>query len=82
MQIQLRAGHLNDAARHADGVVIVARCQSTTRSELQRAVTTLRRSEGNLLGVILNEVDTRREEAGYGVGYYAYHARETGPEQA
>lgn len=64
-------------ARHADGVVIVARCQSTTRSELQRAVTTLRRSEGNLLGVILNEVDARREAAGYGVGYYAYHAHQS-----
>ena len=64
-------------ARLADGVVIVARCQSTTRSELQRAISTLRRSEGNLLGVILNEVDARREADGYGVGYYAYHPQQS-----
>ncbi len=69
-------------ARVADGVVVVARCQSTTRSELQGALSLLRRGDNNLLGVVLNEVDTRREEAGYGVGYYAYHARETSPEQA
>ncbi|MCY0987085.1 polysaccharide biosynthesis tyrosine autokinase [Nannocystis sp. ILAH1] len=61
-------------ARMADGVVVVARCQATTRAGLQRALTTLRRSEANLLGVILNEVDSRREEAGYGAGYYSYHA--------
>ena len=69
-------------ARIAHGLVIVARCQATTRSELQRSLSLLRQGDNNLLGVILNEVDTRREEAGYGVGYYAYHARETGPEQA
>ncbi|MDC0668465.1 GumC family protein [Nannocystis radixulma] len=61
-------------ARLADGVVVVARCQATTRAGLQRALATLRRSEANLLGVVLNEVDARREEAGYGAGYYSYHA--------
>lgn len=66
-------------ARLVDGVVIVARCQSTTRVELQRAIGTLRRSEANLLGVVLNEVDARREEAGYGVGYYAYHTTQQSP---
>jgi capsular exopolysaccharide synthesis family protein len=69
-------------ARIAHGVVIVARCQATTRSELQRSLSLLRQGDNNLLGVVLNEVDARREEAGYGVGYYAYHAQETGPEQA
>ncbi|MCA9718620.1 MAG: polysaccharide biosynthesis tyrosine autokinase [Myxococcales bacterium] len=64
-------------ARHVDGLVIVARCQSTTRSELQRALTTLRHGETNLLGVILNEVDHRRERSGYyGSEYYAYAPRE------
>lgn len=67
-------------ARLADGVVVVARCQATTRSELQRTIATLRKGDNNLLGVVLNEVDARREEAGYGVGYYAYHAREPGAE--
>ncbi len=69
-------------ARLADGLIVVARCQATTRAELQRSLTLLRQGDNNLLGVILNEVDTRREEAGYGVGYYAYHTRETSPEQA
>ncbi|MBL9101878.1 MAG: polysaccharide biosynthesis tyrosine autokinase [Myxococcales bacterium] len=69
-------------ARMAHGLVVVARCQATTRSELQRSLSILRRGDNNLLGVILNEVDARREEAGYGVGYYAYHARDTSPEQA
>ena len=69
-------------ARLAHGLIVVARCQATTRSELQRTLSLLRQGDNNLLGVILNEVDTRREEAGYGVGYYAYHARETSPEQA
>jgi polysaccharide biosynthesis transport protein len=69
-------------ARMAHGLVVVARCQATTRSELQRTLGLLRQGDNNLLGVVLNEVDARREEAGYGVGYYAYHARETGPEQA
>lgn len=69
-------------ARLADGLIVVARCQATTRAELQRSLSLLRQGDNNLLGVILNEVDTRREEAGYGVGYYAYHTRETSPEQA
>jgi succinoglycan biosynthesis transport protein ExoP len=69
-------------ARIAHGLIVVARCQATTRAELQRSLSLLRQGDNNLLGVILNEVDTRREEAGYGVGYYAYHARETSPEQA
>lgn len=68
-------------ARLADGVVVVARCGATTRAGLQRALGTLRRSEANLLGVILNEVDARREEAGYGAaGYYAYQAHQPPPE--
>ena len=69
-------------ARIAHGVIIVARCQATTRSELQRSLSLLRQGDNNLLGVVLNEVDARGAEAGYGVGYYAYHAQETGPEQA
>lgn len=69
-------------ARMAHGLIVVARCQSTTRAELQRSLSLLRQGDNNLLGVVLNEVDARREEAGYGVGYYAYHARDTSPEQA
>lgn len=63
-------------ARLADGVLVVARCQSTTRAGLQRALGVLRRSEANLLGVVLNEVDARHEEVGYGVDYYTYHHTE------
>ncbi len=63
-------------ARHVDGLAIVARCRSTTRSELQRALTILRQGDTNLLGVILNEVDRRSERSGYyGSEYYAYAPR-------
>ncbi|MCA9691787.1 MAG: polysaccharide biosynthesis tyrosine autokinase [Myxococcales bacterium] len=67
-------------ARHVDGLIVVARCQATTRAELQRALTTLRHGDTNILGVVLNEVDHRREQAGYyGSEYYAYSAsRATG----
>ncbi len=67
-------------SRLVDGVVLVARCQSTSRAELQRAMTTLRQGDTNLLGIVLNEVDPRSEGSGYSVGYYAYRAREADAE--
>ena len=63
-------------ARIVDGVIIVARCQATSRAELQRAISSLRQGDTNLLGVVLNEVDPRSESSGYRVGYYAYGPRE------
>jgi Mrp family chromosome partitioning ATPase len=69
-------------ARHVDGVVVVARCDSTTRGELQRAMGLLRQGDTNILGVILNEVDTRQERYDYNAEYYTYRASDTGTEPA
>jgi capsular exopolysaccharide synthesis family protein len=64
-------------AGQVDGVVVVTRCQQTTRGELQRALSQLRQGDANLLGVVLNEVDARQERYDYGNGYY-YRAQDTG----
>ncbi len=60
-------------ARRVDGVVLIARCESTTRTEVQHALGLLRQGDTNLLGVVLNQVDTRREGRGYGSRYYQYY---------
>jgi capsular exopolysaccharide synthesis family protein len=65
-------------APRVDGVIVVSRCDQTTRSELQRSLEQLGRSEANLLGVVLNEVDARQDRYDYGNGYYTYRARDTG----
>lgn len=67
-------------ARAVDGVVLVGRCDQTSRGELQRALSNLAQSDANMLGVVLNEVDARQERYDYGggSGYYTYRARDTG----
>ncbi len=69
-------------ARIVDGVLLVARCLSTSKAELQRSISSLRQGDTNLLGVVLNEVDPRSESSGYRVGYYAYGQREAPGESA
>jgi capsular exopolysaccharide synthesis family protein len=64
-------------APEVDGIVLVTRCQSTTRTELQEAVATLGQGDSNILGVVLNEVDPRAGGGRYSAGYYAYYTRET-----
>lgn len=64
-------------APQVDGVVIVGRCEQTTRGELQRMLSLLLQADANVLGVVLNEVDGRHDGDGYG-GYYTYAPRETG----
>lgn len=64
-------------ARHVDGVVLVGRCDSTTRAEMQRAISQLARGDTNVVGVVLNEVDSRQERYGYSTEYYTYRAPET-----
>ena len=65
-------------ARQVDGVVVVARCDQTSRGEVQRALSGLTQGDANILGVVLNEVDARQDRYDYGGGYYHYRARETG----
>jgi polysaccharide biosynthesis transport protein len=69
-------------ARQVDGVVLVTRCDQTTRGELQRALAQLSQADANILGVVLNEVDARQEGYDYNAAYYTYRAHETGTEPA
>ncbi len=69
-------------AREVDGVMLVTRCESTTRGELQRALSQLAKGDTNMLGVVLNEVDARQERYDYNSAYYTYRANETESELA
>lgn len=52
-----------------DSVVLVARAGHTSGKLVMSAIANLQRFRGNLLGVILNRVDSRRQQEGYGYGY-------------
>lgn len=60
-------------ARVVDGVVLVPRVGRTTRGQLLRTVSLLRRADARVLGLVLNEVDERQGDA-YGGGGYGYVA--------
>ncbi|MBW2646379.1 MAG: hypothetical protein JRE23_09420 [Deltaproteobacteria bacterium] len=51
----------------ADGVILVVKSGVMNREMVKKAVEQLRVSHANLLGVVLNAVDTKRE------GYYKYY---------
>jgi len=54
-------------APQTDGVVLVVKSGMMNREMVKKAVEQLRLSQANLLGVVLNAVDTKRE------GYYRYY---------
>lgn len=60
----------------SDGVVVVARNNSTTNPELTKAVDFLNRAGGKVLGVIINRVKMsevrKRKGKDYSYGYYEY----------
>ena len=53
-----------------DRVIVVLRSGATSRSALVRVVESFRRNKANLLGLVLNRVDTRSTEYYYDQGYY------------
>lgn len=59
-------------ARAIDGVVAVSRVGRTTRGQLQRTISQLRRAGARIFGVVLNEVDERGDAYGYGESSRAY----------
>ncbi|MEM9457944.1 MAG: polysaccharide biosynthesis tyrosine autokinase [Myxococcota bacterium] len=63
-------------ARRVHGVILVARCQSTSRMAVQRSLSLLQQRDTNLLGVVLNEVDPRTEHGKYSSEYYTYRSHE------
>lgn len=69
-------------AREVDGVVVVTRCEATTRGELQRTLSQLAKGDTNILGVVLNEVDARQDRYDYNSAYYTYRAPQTESEPA
>ncbi|MCH9680061.1 MAG: polysaccharide biosynthesis tyrosine autokinase [Deltaproteobacteria bacterium] len=62
-------------AQKVDGVVLVPRVGRTTRGQLTRTAMLLRQADARGLGIVLNEVDTRRDDP-YGGSSYGYTADE------
>lgn len=68
-------------ARRVDGVILVARCQSTSRMNVQRSLTLLKQRDTNLLGLVLNEVNPRGDHGSYSSEYYS-STRAPAPQEA
>lgn len=56
-----------------DGVILVTDVGQTHRKAAQQVVDELRRARANLLGVVINRVDTSGAGYGYGYGYGYYY---------
>jgi Mrp family chromosome partitioning ATPase len=54
---------------------MVVRHNNTTYPELNRAVETINRNQGKILGIIINEIPTLETAKG---GYYLYRRRRRG----
>lgn len=66
-------------SRIVDGTVVVVRAGKTTREAMARTKSTLGAANPNLLGVILNDVDTKNPHYS---GYYAYAGKYYGTSKA
>lgn len=56
-----------------DGVVLVAKCEKTTKQSVKQAVRALGDANARIFGVILNDVDVTAKR--YSGAYYAYYRR-------
>lgn len=65
-------------APQVDGVILVVKAGLIGRKPIQRAVEQLRNAKANLIGVVLNQVDTRKEA--YYKYYHKYYSRYYGEE--
>jgi capsular exopolysaccharide synthesis family protein len=71
-------GAVTDAvvlSRQTDGVLLVVRAGKTQRDEVKRSVRQIRDVNGQVIGVILNELDIERRR-GYYYQYYGYGEKE------
>ncbi len=59
--------------RAADGVVLMVKTGHVNRDMVQKAVEQLQMAQANVIGVVLNEVDIKRE--GYYKYYHKYYSR-------
>ena len=64
---------------HADSVVFVTKCDSTSIRQITQALDMLLRVKARVLGVVINQLDTRKAEKysdyGYGGYYESYEPR-------
>ncbi len=60
-------------SKYCDGSLLVLASNSTPRKAVREVITSLKRTDTPLLGVVLNRVDTSRKSSGYGY-YYRYGA--------
>jgi capsular exopolysaccharide synthesis family protein len=58
-------------SKRVDGVILVVRASKTMRDELRRSARMIRDVGGSIVGVIVNELDTR-DSYSYGYGGYGY----------
>ncbi|MGH9560375.1 MAG: tyrosine-protein kinase family protein, partial [Terracidiphilus sp.] len=56
----------------ADGIVLVARCSTTTRKAMVRSMEILDEARGSVLGVVLNGANLNSEYYAYGPGHNHY----------
>lgn len=56
-----------------DGVVLVAKCEKTTKDSVKQAMRALKGANARVLGVVLNDVDVSSKR--YSGSYYAYYRR-------
>jgi capsular exopolysaccharide synthesis family protein len=56
-----------------DGVVLVAKCEQTSKDSIRQALRALRDANARVFGVILNDVDITAKR--YSGAYYAYYRR-------
>ena len=66
-------------AKAADGVLLVVRAADTPRQVVQNGLTQLQSVSANLLGAVLNGVNTGRD--GYHYQYYYYYYGEDDPDK-
>jgi tyrosine-protein kinase Etk/Wzc len=65
-------------APHLDGVILLARFESTRRTDLRRALEQLHGVKAKVLGTLLNAVDMNKYSYAYGYGrkYYSYGSKD------
>jgi capsular exopolysaccharide synthesis family protein len=67
-------------SKRVDGVVLVVRASKTMRDELRRSARMIRDVGGSIVGVIVNELDSRDRYYGYGYGGYGHRYGADGPD--
>ena len=69
-------GAVTDAvvlSRQTDGVVMVVHASKTLRDEVKRASRQIKHVNGQIIGIVLNQLDAKDHRYGY-YNYYGYHS--------